>query len=172
MAIGYFLRVGDSTTCGGQILTGDPTLSWYGIAGAREGDMVSCGKHSGHFYIIGGCNRIWDADRKVAGTLESFSSCPCHARFINSLQDCYSDESAGVYQDPPSVVTQEVPVSIQKHHIRYQCLNDDGEPFAQYEYKIYLQEGEICQGKTDGHGYTQWHDTKGKDEVTIHLLMD
>ena len=41
MAIGYFLRVGDRTTCGGQILTGDNTMQWYGVAGAREGDMVS-----------------------------------------------------------------------------------------------------------------------------------
>lgn len=76
MAIGYFLRVGDRTTCGGQILTGDNTMQWYGVAGAREGDMVSCGKHSGRFYIIGGCNSVWDEGRKVAGTLESMSSCP------------------------------------------------------------------------------------------------
>lgn len=76
MAIGYFLRVGDKTTCGGQILTGDNTMQWYGVAGAHEGDMVSCGKHSGRFYIIGGCQSVWDEGRKVAGTLESISSCP------------------------------------------------------------------------------------------------
>lgn len=172
MAIGYFLRVGDRTTCGGQILTGDNTMQWYGVAGAREGDMVSCGKHSGRFYIIGGCNSVWDEGRKVAGTLESMSSCPCHARFINSIHDCYSDDSNNFYQESSSAMTQEVPVLIQKHHIRYRCLNDHGEPFAQHEYQIYLPKGEIFQGKTDGHGYTQWHDTKGKDEVTIHLLMD
>lgn len=64
MAIGYFLRVGDKTTCGGQILTGDNTMQWYGVAGAREGDMVSCGKHSGRFYIIGGCQSVWDEGGK------------------------------------------------------------------------------------------------------------
>lgn len=52
MAIGYFLRVGDKTTCGGQILTGDNTMQWYGVAGAREGDMVSCGKHSGGYILL------------------------------------------------------------------------------------------------------------------------
>ncbi|UBX50064.1 PAAR domain-containing protein [Providencia alcalifaciens] len=119
MAIGYFLRVGDKTTCGGQILTGDNTMQWYGVAGAREGDMVSCGKHSGRFYIIGGCQSVWDEGRKVAGTLESISSCPCRARFINSIQDCYSDE----YSDKsstippvspsilPSIVTQKICIS-------------------------------------------------------------
>lgn len=35
-AMGFYLRVGDPTTCGGKILTGDETLSWYGVAGARE----------------------------------------------------------------------------------------------------------------------------------------
>lgn len=108
----------------------------------------------------------------MAGTLESLSSCPCHSRFINSIQDCYSDESNRSYQDTQSSETQKVPVSIQKHHIRYRCLNDHGEPFAQREYQIYLPEGDIFQGKTDSDGYTQWHDTKGKNEVTIHLLMD
>lgn len=55
MAIGYFLRLGDKTTCGGQILTGDQSFSWYGVAGAREGDLVSCGKHPGAYQIHGGC---------------------------------------------------------------------------------------------------------------------
>lgn len=92
MAIGYFLRVGDKTTCGGQILTGDNTMQWNGVAGAREGDLVTCGKHSGRFYIIGGVNGMWLEDRKHAGTLDSLSSCPCKARFINTITDCYSKE--------------------------------------------------------------------------------
>lgn len=92
MAIGYFLRVGDKTTCGGQILTGDNTMQWYGAAGAREGDSVSCGKHPGLYYILGGVNSFWLEDRKHAGTLESFSSCPCNARFIHSINDCYMTE--------------------------------------------------------------------------------
>ncbi|MGL5954916.1 MAG: PAAR domain-containing protein [Providencia rustigianii] len=103
MAVGYFLRVGDKTTCGGQILTGDNTMQWYGVAGAREGDMVSCGEHSGRFYIIGGCNSVWDDGRKVAGTLESISSCPCHTRFIHSIQDCYSDESRSASMESTSI---------------------------------------------------------------------
>ncbi|UNH40865.1 MULTISPECIES: PAAR domain-containing protein [Morganellaceae] len=67
MAVGYFLRVGDSTTCGSHILTGDNTFQWYGVAGAREGDLVTCGKHSGAYYIIGGVNDVWMENRKHAG---------------------------------------------------------------------------------------------------------
>ncbi|MGK4623717.1 PAAR domain-containing protein, partial [Raoultella ornithinolytica] len=43
MATGYYLRVGDQTTCGGKILTGTPVIDWYGANAAREGDFVSCG---------------------------------------------------------------------------------------------------------------------------------
>ncbi|EOG1983282.1 TPA: hypothetical protein ACXI1D_000763 [Proteus mirabilis] len=31
----FFLRIGDKTTCSGQILTGDQSIQWYGVAGAR-----------------------------------------------------------------------------------------------------------------------------------------
>ncbi|MCC8463954.1 PAAR domain-containing protein [Photorhabdus bodei] len=54
MAIGYFLLVGDKTTCGGQIITGDHTMTFDGRATAREGDKVTCGKHPGTYIIVGG----------------------------------------------------------------------------------------------------------------------
>ncbi|EJF7713407.1 TPA: DUF4225 domain-containing protein [Providencia rettgeri] len=92
MAIGYFLRVGDKTTCGGQILTGDNTFIFYGASAAREGDMVTCGKHSGTYQILGGISNVWGNGRRMAGTLDSFSSCPCKSRLINSINDCYSKE--------------------------------------------------------------------------------
>lgn len=87
--MGFYLRVGDQTTCGGKILTGDETLSWYGVAGAREGDAVSCGQHPGAYSILGGTSDTWDEGRRLAGTLDSVSSCPCQARFIQSIPDCY-----------------------------------------------------------------------------------
>lgn len=94
MAVGYFLRLGDKTTCGGQILTGDRTFIWYGVAGAREGDRVSCGKHPGVYEIYGGVYDIWDEERPLAGTLSSISSCPCRAQFIPSITDSYEKASA------------------------------------------------------------------------------
>ncbi|MFP1761088.1 PAAR domain-containing protein [Lonsdalea quercina] len=89
MSVGYFLRVGDSTTCGGRILTGDPTFQWHGIFAAREGDMVNCGKHPGTYKIIGGVTEIFDGSQVLAGSLDSFSSCPCQAKFIPTIQDSY-----------------------------------------------------------------------------------
>lgn len=90
MSVGFFLRVGDSTTCGGMILTGDATFQWHGVSAAREGDMVKCGVYSGTFRIQGGVATTLDGGQALAGTLDSFSSCPCHARFIPTIQDCYN----------------------------------------------------------------------------------
>ncbi|MDD9341335.1 MAG: DUF4225 domain-containing protein [Providencia heimbachae] len=96
MAIGYFLRIGDKTTCGGQILTGDNTFQFYGASAARQGDIVTCGKHSGTYNILGGISNVWGNGRMMAGTLDSFSSCPCKARLINSIQDSYAKEDEPV----------------------------------------------------------------------------
>ena len=75
MATGYYLRVGDRTTCGGRILTGDNTFSRYGIATALEGSSVSCGRDPDVTYIIsGGTTDTWDEGRTPAGTLDSTQS--------------------------------------------------------------------------------------------------
>jgi len=95
MSVGYFLRVGDSTTCGGKILTGDSTFQWYGVSAAREGDMVNCGKHPGTYKILGGAADTFDGGQALAGSLDSFSSCPCHAKFIPGIPDSYSRDDAG-----------------------------------------------------------------------------
>ncbi|MFV0575026.1 MAG: PAAR domain-containing protein [Vibrio sp.] len=87
MASGYFLVIGDKTTCHGQILTGDSNVLENGKATAREGDSVSCGKHSGTYKIMGGVSGAIADGRHIAGTLDSISSCPCQAKFIASMTD-------------------------------------------------------------------------------------
>ncbi|WP_445262021.1 PAAR domain-containing protein [Pseudomonas sp. EL_65y_Pfl1_R83] len=47
MTEGYFIGLGDKTTCGGEVLDGDPRIDIHGLLHAREGDRVSCGKHAG-----------------------------------------------------------------------------------------------------------------------------
>ncbi|QGU89725.1 S-type Pyocin domain-containing protein [Erwinia sorbitola] len=50
------------------------------------GDPVTCGKHEGIYRIIGGISFMKDTEgnsiKLIAGTLDSFSSCPCQAKFI------------------------------------------------------------------------------------------
>lgn len=85
MADGYFIGQGDKTTCGGQVLDGDARINLYGVLHAREGDRVTCGKDGGTYRIVGGISHMESHGRLMAGTLDSFSDCPCRARLIPSV---------------------------------------------------------------------------------------
>lgn len=84
MAFGYIIRLGDKTTCGGQVLGGDADFTISGIPSARESDPVSCGVTGKTYQILGGVPSFTSDGLVVAGSLDSFSSCPCHARLIPS----------------------------------------------------------------------------------------
>ncbi|MDU6389862.1 MULTISPECIES: phospholipase effector Tle1 domain-containing protein [unclassified Pantoea] len=99
MAKGFFLYHLDKTTCGGRILSGAPddTYETGGIIRqqVRAGDPVTCGKHEGRFRVCGGMGDTYSVNGAVkewAGSLDSYSSCPCRARFIPSVQT-YTYES-------------------------------------------------------------------------------
>ena len=110
MSLGFFLRVGDKTTCGGQIMTGDPTFSWYGVPAARMGDKVTCGKHPGAYDIHGGVYDMWDEGQPLAGSLDSVSGCPCRATFIPTIVDSYVKDSGRSSQATASSVSPVLPV--------------------------------------------------------------
>ncbi len=94
MSDGHFIGLGDKTTCGGKVLDGDPSINIYGLLHACEGDRVTCGKHPGIYKILGGISHMNSHGRQMAGTLDSFSSCPCRARFIPSIYTAiYRNES-------------------------------------------------------------------------------
>lgn len=82
----------DKTTCGGRILSGasDDTYIIGGIERqqVRTGDPVTCGKHEGRFRVCGGMGDTYEVNgvlKEWAGSLHSYSSCPCRARFIPSV---------------------------------------------------------------------------------------
>ncbi|MBL5945020.1 DUF2235 domain-containing protein [Enterobacter asburiae] len=87
MSIGYWIVKGDKTSCGGSVLSGDPTVK-MGTPPcfvARKGDEVSCGVHAGKFHIMGGHpGELSLGEVPQASTLYSRSSCPCKAFFIPS----------------------------------------------------------------------------------------
>jgi len=97
MSEGNFVGLGDKTTCGGKILDGDARVNMHGVLHAREGDRVTCGKHAGTYQILGGISHIQSHGKRVAGTLDSFSSCPCRARLIPSVYSAtYVNRSAAL----------------------------------------------------------------------------
>jgi uncharacterized Zn-binding protein involved in type VI secretion len=95
MTIGHFLGLGDKTSCGGKVLDADTTMMMFGFARAREGDRVSCGEDGETYQIIGGVPNMVSNGRRVAGTLDSVSSCPCRAKLIASNMKASYQSSNG-----------------------------------------------------------------------------
>ncbi|WP_312311938.1 polymorphic toxin type 44 domain-containing protein [Atlantibacter sp.] len=95
MAEGNYLVQGDKTTCGGRITTGAEDHTLFDKPVARERDSVTCGKHAGLFKIAGGIDNDTIHDRRMAGTLDSYSTCPCKAKFIPSMWDDTYEKSSG-----------------------------------------------------------------------------
>lgn len=86
MREGHFIGKGDKTTCGGKVLEGHSGINMFGVIHARQGDQVSCGKDGKIYRIVGGVAHMVSHGRLMAGTLDSFSSCPCKARLIPSVR--------------------------------------------------------------------------------------
>lgn len=86
---GFYLVQGDKTTCGGRITTGAEDHTLFDKPVARERDRVTCGKDKDKefFEIAGGIDNDTIHDRRMAGTLDSYSTCPCKATFIPSMMD-------------------------------------------------------------------------------------
>ena len=53
MSEGFFIGLGDKTSCGGEVLDGDPRINLYGLLHACEGDRVTCGINGKTYRIVG-----------------------------------------------------------------------------------------------------------------------
>lgn len=99
-AEGFYLVQGDKTTCGGKIITGAEDHTLFDKPVAREQDSVTCGKHAGLFKIAGGIDNDTVHDRRMAGTLDSYSTCPCKAKFIPSMMDDTYEKTTSGQSEP------------------------------------------------------------------------
>lgn len=108
---GYFIGLGDKTSCGGEVLEGDDRVNLFGLLHARESDRVSCGKDGKTYRIVGGISFMNSHGKAMAGTLDSVSGCPCRAQLIPSVFTArYQNESAApkshrVSAQPASTIT-------------------------------------------------------------------
>ncbi|WP_370966759.1 PAAR domain-containing protein [Enterobacter wuhouensis] len=86
-AKGYFLFRGDETVCGGRIIEGWSDHQFFGRDMACEGHQVTCGNYPGRYRICGGLDTDYIHGKRIAGTLHSYSSCPCKSKFVPSNFD-------------------------------------------------------------------------------------
>jgi uncharacterized Zn-binding protein involved in type VI secretion len=85
MKEGHFIGLNDRTSCGGKVLDGDTRVMMFGVAHACEGDRVTCGEDGETYRIVGGVSHVISHGKRVAGTLDSYSTCPCKAELIPSV---------------------------------------------------------------------------------------
>lgn len=84
---GYYLFRGDKTRCGGVITEGWSDHQHFGKDMSCEGHKVTCGKYPGLYRTCGGLENDDIHGKRIAGTLHSYSSCPCKSKFIPSNFD-------------------------------------------------------------------------------------
>jgi uncharacterized Zn-binding protein involved in type VI secretion/thiamine phosphate synthase YjbQ (UPF0047 family) len=106
MSKGYYIGLNDKTTCGGTVLDGDTRIMMYGIAHAKEGDRVTCGKSEGIYQIVGGISHMISHGKRMAGTLDSYSNCPCKARLIHSVETASYRNAASPASQPAARTAQ------------------------------------------------------------------
>jgi hypothetical protein len=119
-AKGYYLFRGDKTRCGGVITEGWTDHQHFDRDMACEGHKVTCGKHPGLYRICGGLEDDIHGKR-IAGTLHSYSSCPCKSKFLNSnWDDDYEFASESAVTDagqtqPPTFPKLPEPIEPEQH---------------------------------------------------------
>ncbi|MDM3339423.1 PAAR domain-containing protein [Citrobacter sp. Cb043] len=102
MGYGFFLVIGDKTTCGGKIVSGCIEHTIHGQPTACEGDQYICGVDKKLYQIVGGQPGYFIHDRRAAGTAHSVGMCPCKCRFIHSHSGMtYDYESMAINTSKP-----------------------------------------------------------------------
>ncbi len=108
--IGYFIRLGDKTSCGGKVVSASSHIIHHGLNLARVGDKVTCGKNEGVFNLFGGIHNYTCDGIPCIGTLESFAGCPCRSRLFAS------EFSSSYFPEPPRMASQKTTVNEPEQH--------------------------------------------------------
>ncbi|MCW2106142.1 PAAR domain-containing protein [Rahnella sp. RcJ3] len=108
--LGYFIRLGDKTSCGGKVVSATSRIIHHGLNLARVGDKVTCGENEGEFNLFGGIQNYTCDGIPCIGTLESFAGCPCRSRLFAS------EFSSSYYPEPPKMASQKTTVNEPEQH--------------------------------------------------------
>ncbi|NNA10937.1 PAAR domain-containing protein [Pseudomonas lundensis] len=156
MALGYFIGLDDKTTCGGKVLESDPGITWSGMQHALEGHLVSCGQDGKAYPICGGVEGFISHGRRVAGTLDSRSGCPCQAELIASVTvHSYVTDSAPAFKGGLTAGPQPMPATFSTTcDERFQLLNQHGLPLRQLGYAVLQNDHCMGYGTLDAQGHT------------------
>lgn len=171
MSIIGFIVLGDRTSHGGVVLSGDPTFTVDGQPVARVGDSASCPRCkrlttivSSRFpSVVDGKPVAYDQDKTDCGALV-YSRHNGHAGWSAAAGEGGADTAAvaaGVGETAPP---RQAP-RFQEHFILRN--NDTGELLSGIAYTITTGDGQVVEGETDAQGRTEvvWTDSPLPIEV-------
>lgn len=170
MAIIGFIVLGDRTSHGGVVVSGDPTWTIDGQPIARVGDKVTCPRCkrvstivSSRFPTVIDLGRpvAYDQDMTDCGAV-IYSRHNNHAGWGEKGSD---DEAAATPIE--DYVPKQAP-RFQEHFVLRN--NETGEPLAGVPYTIKTGDGKTFEGETDAQGRTDvvWTDSPLPVEVVAH----
>ncbi|WP_373873529.1 PAAR domain-containing protein [Pseudomonas protegens] len=150
--------VGDITSHGGVVISGNPSHRWNNIPIARQGDLVTCPKCPPHIFKI----------------VEGFTMARSDGQLMAA--DGHKTACGAV------LIAQTAPAATVSAHTAYAngrgcdeqfVLHDsDGNPIPQMPYKITAADGSIYRGVTDVNGCTDRIMSAETQSLTIEPDMD
>jgi uncharacterized Zn-binding protein involved in type VI secretion len=198
MSIIGFIVVGDRTSHGGEVITGDPTWTVDGIPVARVGDKVSCPRCERVATIVSsrfptltdnGSPLAYDQDRTDCGAV-LYSRHNGHAGWddgndqgdavVSTLAAATPAASAApavlVASADPSVAFATLAASSDaspQFDEQIQFVDEKGQPLAGAEYVLYQDQTQLVSGVTDQDGKTARVVTQQQTKITsVDLTME
>lgn len=167
-----FIRVGDKTTHGGTVMSGDVTFIVDNKPVARVGDLVMCPQCKGTFPIVSGAMTVFSG--KPVALKDDLTACGAKlipTQFLSGWGGASDDYSPSRMSSPSSINSAARQATLaaanskatatdkkQSDHAfdMHFHLKDEatGTPLSNIPYKITLADGKSITGKTDGDGLT------------------
>lgn len=142
------IRLGDTTTHGGTVISASSTMVVYGIGVALEDDMTRCPQCNGDFAILPS-----GTGRKHMGRWVAYegTATACGATLISNWKSLPAADSSSLTWP----ITIKEPEHTDAFDQRFQLMDDHtGVPLAMQPYQLEV-DGVIHRGITDANGYTQ-----------------
>ena len=170
------VRIGDKTTHGGTVVSGDQTYTVHGKQVARVGDKVACPKCLGVFPIVSGAPHMFSSS--LIARHDDVTA--CGAKLIASQCTTTIDDGEQESEVLMSTIRQLVDNTEnekdnntnEKSSIKFQAINPDtGEIISDCPYVLTRVNGAQHGGITDKNGFTEEVITNGQEKVAVHFFF-
>lgn len=164
----FFIVLGDLTTHGGLVTSGDSGTTIDGIPVARFGDHGFCPQCKRPFSIV---ESLSDVDSHERGMVVEGMHVSCGATLIAGRQTSTFYVDAGRASAVTGFTTDLPSQQVTRFNDRYVlCDQNTGEPLANVEYAVVRENGETEFGITNAAGKTHLlSQTAKKENITVYV---